>query len=449
MKSAPHFTRAALAWLESLIEERFGGQWVLNVTSDSIKLSLRGSALAITFDPMSEKFTQPTSEMPISYWDGRLDGWDTVFDGPLPAPGLASLQSPLIEPGESGFVVHYDLLGFVYWMLARVEEIDNTDVDSHGRFPASSSHALKNGYLTRPIVDEWFHVLGLVISKLWPCFSQKTHSYRLELSHDVDCPARYGFASWRTVARRMAGDMFRLDLKSAVNGPRVKVASSSRLHPLDPYNTFPKIMDLSEQRGVASTFYFICGKTSAMEGDYDVRHPAIRRLLREIHGRGHHIGLHPSYGTFCRPEQLSSELARLRDVLFDEGVTLPTISSRMHYLRWQTPDTLRNCAEVGIHRDSTLAYADQVGFRCGTCFDYQGFDPVQQKACSVRIRPLVAMDTTILSKNYMNLDESTAFNTLSILRDKCKKVGGSFTLLWHNNEIHSMDGLYERFLSNA
>ena len=65
------------------------------------------------------------------------------------------LVSPPIEPRADRHVVHYDIIGLTYWMLARVEEIGRTDLDNHQRFPATSSHAYKYGYIDRPVVDEW------------------------------------------------------------------------------------------------------------------------------------------------------------------------------------------------------------------------------------------------------------------------------------------------------
>ena len=59
-------------------------------------------------------------------------------------------------------------LGLTYWILARVEEIGRTDLDNRGRIPATASHAFKHGYLDRPVVDEWLHLLGRVIQRQWP-----------------------------------------------------------------------------------------------------------------------------------------------------------------------------------------------------------------------------------------------------------------------------------------
>ena len=83
----------------------------------------------------------------------------SILGEPLPAPGVVELPANLIEKHEGDYYVHYDIPGLIYFMLARVEEINRLDLDSHKRFPATSSHAYKHGYLD-PVVDEWLHCLG-------------------------------------------------------------------------------------------------------------------------------------------------------------------------------------------------------------------------------------------------------------------------------------------------
>ena len=63
-----------------------------------------------------------------------------------------------------------------YWVLSRLEEIDSIGVDQHGRFMARHSHAFRHGYLDRPVVDEWFDVLGQVAARLWPALCKQNAS---------------------------------------------------------------------------------------------------------------------------------------------------------------------------------------------------------------------------------------------------------------------------------
>ncbi|MNI43515.1 hypothetical protein D3C73_978460 [compost metagenome] len=325
-------------------------------------------------------------------------------------------------------------------MLTRQEEIGRTDLDAHGRFPATSSHAFEHDYLERPVVDEWLHVLGLVIQQTWPNLRLKKNQFAIKVSHDVDSPSLYGFKSWYTVGRMMAGDLLkRRDFRAFATAPFIKFGTASKLHTADPFNTFEWIMDQSEMNNQVSAFYFISGRTDPnRDADYDLEHPAIRQLMRRVHARGHEIGLHPSYASYRSPEIINAEFKRLRKVAREEGISQSEWGGRMHYLRWDHPITLRAWANAGMDYDSTLGYADRPGFRCGTCFEFPAFDPVLCEVLPLRIRPLVAMECTIIDDIYLGLGVGKqAQQKLQELKVVCAKVSGCFTVLWHNSSLNS------------
>src|SRR5690606_25243830 len=167
----------------------------------------------------------------------------------------------------------------------------------------------------------------------------------------------------------------------------------------DPFNTFDWIMDRSEDAGLCSAFYFICGHTDpSRDGTYVPEHPAIIELMQRIHARGHEIGLHPSYHSYRNAEVIRNEAQRLRKACEQAGIEQEQFGVRMHYLRWETPTTLHGLEGAGLVYDTTLGYAKAPGCRCGTCHEYQAFDPVQNRALSLRIRPLIAMESTIIDR---------------------------------------------------
>lgn len=231
----------------------------------------------------------------------------------------------------------------------------------------------------------------------------------------------------------------------------VRLNNKTALHPADPANTFDWIMDVSEQHGLKSAFYFICGRTDASkDADYELEHPAIRELMRRIHARGHEIGLHPSYNSYQSPPTVLNEATRLRRVAHEEGIAQAEWGGRMHFLRWEHPTTLQAWNQAGMTYDSTLSYADRPGFRCGTCFEYPAFDPVAGQALKLRIRPLIAMECTVMAPRYMGLGTGeAALNKFRELRRACQAVGGCFTLLWHNSQFDSKAKrtLYEAVLT--
>lgn len=436
-------SQPALAWLEKVLFERYGHYFTLETASKrSIKLKNTSSSACVELALDGSTFLRMDSSLTCTLWNATAEGWNSALGQPLPAPGTDHLSSPLIEQTPLGFCIHYDILGLTYWMLSRQEELGRTDLDDHGRFAATSSHAFKHGYLERPIVDEWLDVLGQVIQKTWPALSLKVHQFDMKVSHDVDGPSRYAFCSISGIVRAMAGDVLkRRDFKSALLAPWVRLCSKTALHPADPENTFDWIMDVSERHGLKSAFYFICGRTDASrDADYEPDHPAIRNLIRRIHIRGHEIGLHPSYGSYQSPEIISTEAQRLRRIAFEEGVVQSEWGGRMHYLRWEHPTTLSGWAQAGMTYDSTLSYADRPGFRCGTCFEYPAFDPVSKTAPPLRIRPLIAMECTVMAPRYMGLGTGkAALAKFMELKNACKAVNGSFTLLWHNSQFSSKE----------
>lgn len=437
-----HFTPAALNWLCLVLEERFGLSVTLEQTEAGLRLQLAEQAQGfILFPSLNSAFHESHSDLPHSEWDAAKADWLSVLEQPLPTPGVRELPQPLIEQATDHHVIHYDVLGLTYWMLNRVEEIGRTNLDNHGRFPAIHSHAYQHNYLERPVVDEWLHVLGQVIQKQWPQVTLKQHQFSMKVSHDVDAPSRYGFGSAKSILKNIAGDVLkRRDIKGAMIAPWVRLNSGQKLHPADPFNTFDWLMDVSEAHNLTSAFYFICGRTSKLDASYEPEHPAIRELMRRMHQRGHEIGLHPSYNTYQKPQLIKQEADRLRAVLQEEGIKQNEFGGRMHYLRWEHPTTLQAWNDAGMTYDSTLSYADLPGFRCGTCFEYPAFNALTQQKLKIRIRPLIAMECTIIAERYMGLGYGAeAEKKFAQLKDTCRRVSGCFTLLWHNSHFGSQN----------
>lgn len=431
------FSFSVINWLGVILSERFGYEWSISVLQEKIILQLKESEKFIIFDHLNENFSTYCSDMPCTHWDAEAEDWYSVLGNPLPAPGVKQLPAPLIEQQDKNYVIHYDILGLTYWMLSRQEEIGRIDLDNHGRFPATASHAYKHGYLERPNVDEWLHILGQVIQRTWPQLKLKQHQFSMRVSHDVDNPSRYGFCTSKNLIRAIGGDIIkRRDFKSALLAPWIHFHTKQELHPQDPYNTFDWIMDVSEQHGLTSAFYFIFGGNAPQDADYQPEHPAIRALMRRIHERGHEIGLHPSYNTYQNPEIIVAEAQRLKRICVEERIQQEHWGGRMHFLRWEQPTTLYGWEQAGMSYDSTLSYADRPGFRCGTCFDYTAFDPVKQKMLNLRIRPLIAMECSVIADRYMRLGYGQqALDTFLQLKEICRKINGNFTLLWHNSHF--------------
>lgn len=448
-----HLSAAALDWLAGILQERFGHAFLLRFDGKcELHLSIVGQRESIGIVVDADSFGRSGYDLPCAAWDAQAEGWESPLQDPIPAPGASVLPVPLIARVENGYSFGYDVLGLCYWMLTRREEVGRVELDDHERFPATRSHAFRHGYLERPLVDEWLHVLGQVVQRVWPHIQLKVLRPSMRVSHDVDSPSRYAFESVTGLIRTVSGDLLRRRTPSSlIRGPWLWINSRTGLHPKDPSNTFEWIMDKSDEQGLKSAFYFICGRTSPREdASYEIEDARIRKLLRRIHERGHEIGLHPSYRTFQAPQVLAEEALRLKRICAEEGISQKEWGGRMHFLRWETPTTLHGWERADMDYETTLSYADRPGFRCGTCHEYAAFDPVEDKQLQVRIRPLIAMECTVIAARYLGLgDGEAAYEKFIHLKRACEAVGGSFTVLWHNSHLEkpAHRRLYSRVLA--
>ena len=308
-----------------------------------------------------------------------------------------------------------DPFATAFVLATAYRDIVRNERDAHERHVAAGSVAY-------PALDECRTELGARIASTWPRAALREPGPGSVLpSHDVDWP-------------RSPPGRVRSTLGAARRDPGEALARASALvRGRDPNDTFDLIMDLSEQRGLRSAFFFIAGGTPPRDGDYSLDDPWIRALLRRINQRGHEIGLHGSYETMNDPERLAAELANLQRACRAEGIEQDTWGGRQHYLRWDPATTWRAYAEAGLDYDTSAAYAGQAGFRLGTSREIPVFDVVAGRALPLRERPLVAMEVTLL--DHMGLAPDAALRELRGLKERALAHGGHFTLLWHNSRL--------------
>jgi peptidoglycan/xylan/chitin deacetylase (PgdA/CDA1 family) len=337
---------------------------------------------------------------------------------------------------ERRIEIGVDLVGGAFFLLTRYEELVNPSRDRHGRFPADASRGAREGFVDRPVVNEYLEILWSAIERLWPILQRRARRYQVRLTHDVDRP----FCSSTSVGatfRSVLGDVVRRrDLRLASDRMGAAIALRRGRHTADLCNTFDLLMDVSERHAVRSAFYFLAGSTDARyDGDYGLADPRIRRLLRRIRDRGHEIGLHASYGSYRSPEIIAREFRALREAAGREGLHQDAWAGRQHYLRWEAPTTWQAWDDAGLARDCTLGFAERSGFRAGTCYEFPVFNLRTRQRLRLRERPLVAMDVSLLAPEYMGLSCRAARSELLRLGRTCRRYAGDFELLWHNSTL--------------
>lgn len=340
----------------------------------------------------------------------------------------------LVE-GDHEVRVDVDVFGSVFFMLTRYEEIVCTTRDAHDRFPASASTAHRGGFLGFPLVDAYAELLWAACRRVWPRLSRHDAAYDVHVTHDVDHPLSTIGQRPVDLVRRFAGDLVRRrDPGTAVRRALAQVGARRGDHRHDPNNTFDFLMDVSEACGLRSAFYFLPHDEMRPSTSFVLfDHPWVQDLVRHIHRRGHEVGLHTSLGTYRDPRRTAEEFSRLREISAARGVHQPVWGGRQHYLQWANPQTWRNWESAGLDYDCTLAFSDAVGFRAGTCREFTVFDLVEQRSLRLTERPFQVMDVTLFG--YMSFDRDGAHRAAVDIARECRRFGGTFGLLWHNDSV--------------
>lgn len=416
----------------------------VRVTVDGDPLGRELRVADCLFSTPADQWLTPASlpRRPLAWWDRPASVVETEVALPARLPVIygEAGHGLWLRERESAINLGVDLFGGAFFMLTRYEEMVTTERDAHGRFPAAASLAGQEGFLDRPVVNEYVEILWGLLRRLWPRLERRRRAFRVLLSHDVDWPLCTAGKTRLQALRTVAADVLKRNdpLLALRRGRAVALlgGGNGECVDCDPCNTFDFIMDLSERHGLRSAFYFIAGHSAgSIDGNYCLDDPWIRGLIERLHWRGHEIGLHPSYNTYHDAALTSREADRLRRVLTELGIEQERLGGRQHYLRWENPVTWRNWAEAGLDYDSTVGFADHAGFRCGTCYSYPVFDLEARQRLALREYPLIVMEVSVFG--YMGLTGDDALATITDLARACRQFGGDFTLLWHNNNLVS------------
>ena len=344
---------------------------------------------------------------------------------------------PEIKFNKSCIDCGIDILGGIFFMLSRYEEIVVKERDEHDRFSAKSSIAYKENFLFRPIANEYLELLFALLKHLSPPLQRKKMQFKLCPTHDVDVPFTYLNMSFPTVMRRMLGDVFkRKSVKKAFQTYNCWYHVAKNELQYDPAYTFDFIMTESEKRNLKSAFYFLPSGSPDMGWKYPITVPEMHNLLQLIDKRGHEIGIHGFYGTYLNKVAFKDDVLLLQDMLQTLGISQQIQGGRQHYLQWQNPETFQVWENVGMEYDSTLSFADMAGFRCGTCYEYSVYDCIRHKRLRLKERPLIAMECSVIDERYMNLGlTENALKFFLTLKAKCHYYNGNYVILFHNDSL--------------
>lgn len=246
--------------------------------------------------------------------------------------------------------------------------------------------------------------------------------FALCLTHDVDRPYKGIRSLYYAIQERP-----RYHLRTAL--------SSS-----NPYWQFGELMQLEDELGVRSAFYFLNEQHLLADrpisewvspsnwvqhlGRYDITSNEISAVIQALDAGGWEVGLHGSYHSPTDRDRLRDEKRELEAVL-GESVT----GGRQHHLRLSVPETWHHHREIGLEYDTSLGSTTECGF-------HGCYQPLRPFDDGFVVFPLTIMDQALP-------DPGTSFEAA---RRVCERLlteaaanDAVMTVLWHPRYLNEQE----------
>ena len=471
--------------------------WTLTTTLAAVGARIRvvrdaaeagACALAYAPGPVAGVPTLPRSEAALDMIAGRRPLPGNAFavfpaaresgggEGARAVPGafpVAAGGSPAAggdSPGAGDFAVPFDLVASAFVLLASWDEYTSSVRDRYGRFPYEESiyaanAALGTGALVDPPVDGYARLLGELLAprlaelglaplprlgwgdasggdgagagegrgRSHASYGQGDGAFAVALTHDVDILRRW-------TARGLGGAAHRA-ARAARLGQFARARSETRglgralvydlPHGIGPTWTFPGLLEREDRRGATSTFFLIASHHAAIDGpEPDVYHERLPLLARLLRAHDREVGLHGNE----RDRDDDAALRRDRAAL-SEVTHAAVHGMRYHYLRCLYHETLPLLDAQGFLYDTSLAFGEHEGFRCGFSHPFHPYDLAADRPLGLVELPLAVMDSTLQESHYRGLAAPEArAAALAALRPLTRSAGAA-ALLWHHNRF--------------
>ena len=170
----------------------------------------------------------------------------------------------------------------------------------------------------------------------------------------------------------------------------------------DPYDTYSYILHFSKNKKLEVLFFFLLGDYAQYDKNIRFDHPKMISLIKQL-GNTSTIGIHPSYASNKNSKMIGIEKQRLEHIL---GKSVH--HNRFHFLKFSLPKSYQQLLAYGITDDYSMGYADQIGFRAGTCTPYNFYDLENEVQTDLKVHPFAYMDGVL--NDHLNLNKETALD---------------------------------------
>ena len=357
----------------------------------------------------SEQIPLDTQDLIFKEWNGRK------------IPFLFSNHNDenIIDRFHSGIIINYDILGSAFYFLSGWQEYTATrtrQMPLRFAYNKSVQYHLNEPHI--PWVNYYFDIFKTAI-ELYADIKRVKRKHKrtlFALTHDVDLL----FSGWK---EESYCHFRKGEFKKGANILRSRFKSRK----YDPWFNLNEIVDFTGTLGFQSSYFMMAsqGKNHGVKhADYSLNNNIVRKSLNYIKKKGGEIALHAATSSCNNINQLTKEL---------NSINSGTTGIRFHYLAYDVQSTPAVLQKSGVTYDTTLGFAETIGFRNAITHPFYLFDITKNSSTDVIEIPLIIMDRTLQHSKYLNLSPSKTFDTIQPLLEEVRKFSGAVSILWHNS----------------
>ena len=333
----------------------------------------------------------------------------------------------------------FDVFSAVFYMLSRYEEYLPYLRDKHDRFPLHQSLAFQHQFHQTAIVDRWCLQLKEFLIEQFPELKFEERKYSFIPTYDIDNAYAYSHKGVLRTAATLIKKLFNLQFN------KIKIQFLVLLGKRkDPYDTYNYQMNIQKKYHLNPIYFFLLGDYDNNDKNLSHENRHFQSLIKLISDYAK-VGIHPSYNSCNDAKVVKKEIKRLERI-----VKRDVQMSRQHFLKLEFPTTYRSLIEADVAEDYSLGYAEDIGFRAGTCTPINFYDLDEELERNLLILPFQIMESTLMY--YKKLKSYEVLDYVKPIIDEVKAVNGTLISLWHNESLSDEEEwsgwgeVYENFI---
>ena len=333
--------------------------------------------------------------------------------------------------------IPFDLLGASFWLLSRYEEYLPHKTDNFNRFHYKTSIAYQYDFIQIPLVNLWLLQLKKKLKSAFPKLQFKDRNYNFISTIDIDNAYKYKYKGF---VRTIAGYFSDLLKKNFNNiSSRTKIILTKKEDPFDCY-TF--LINSNKEFNINAVYFFLLGDYGINDKNHSANNLHFQALIKHLADYSS-IGIHPSYGSTNKLQQLKVEVSRLANITHKQ-----ILKSRQHFSILKFPHSYQALIQAGINEDFSMGYTNINGFRASYCYPFKWYSMEDELTTALIIHPFAICENTA---DHLALKEKKNFMETAVqIISEVKKYHGQLISIFHNDAFSErMKKNYLDFLQEA